>query len=328
MNELISIIIPVYNVNNYLSECMESVTSQTYKNLEIILVDDGSTDGSGEACDEWREKDSRVSVIHQKNMGVSVARNTGIEICKGDYIGFVDGDDWIESQMYELMLRSLLETNAQIAMCGFVDYPNGIQYPEKKGLKPIGPCKYKDAIKPILQRDGYFVSMCNKLFARNTIIRGDKIEFLDKMIGYGEDELWLFQVASKVDTISFVPKALYHWRPRQGSATRSTFLTDKQMSLINAKQRVLEFIPNDRALQELAKGRIYNDCYLLKIIAYCSSDKERYQTVNDSIRPYRNAWLKSDDVKTVRKLKVAFLEVLMTIKAPKSIVKKISDCRG
>ena len=101
ISDLISIIIPVYNVAVYLPRCLDSILAQTYKNLEIILVDDGSKDNSGKVCDEYALKDSRIKVIHQKNQGVSVARNAGLRIAKGDYIGFVDSDDYIETNMYE-----------------------------------------------------------------------------------------------------------------------------------------------------------------------------------------------------------------------------------
>ena len=96
---LISVIIPVYNVEEYLDRCLESATLQTYKNIEIILIDDGSTDNSGKMCDEWAEKDRRIRVIHQKNGGLSNARNKGIEEAKGEFISFIDSDDWIEANM-------------------------------------------------------------------------------------------------------------------------------------------------------------------------------------------------------------------------------------
>ncbi len=120
MDELISIIIPVYNVENYLDRCLETVVSQTYKNLEIILVNDGSTDSSGKICDKWALKDNRIVVIHKINGGLSDARNVGMDHATGEYIGFVDSDDWINKQMYEI-LYDLLKNNpdCQIAECGF-----------------------------------------------------------------------------------------------------------------------------------------------------------------------------------------------------------------
>ena len=101
MGSLISVVVPVYNVKQYLDDCMHSIVNQTYENIEIILVDDGSTDGSGELCEEWKGKDSRIRVIHQENGGLSAARNTGIEHAKGSYIAFVDSDDWVSEEYIE-----------------------------------------------------------------------------------------------------------------------------------------------------------------------------------------------------------------------------------
>lgn len=116
---LISIIIPVYNVERYLDRCMKSVCNQTYYNLEIILVDDGSTDSSGVMCDKWAVRDSRIKVIHKENEGASSARNLGLDIASGEYIGFVDSDDWIDRTMYSYLL-SLIETySVKVAFCSF-----------------------------------------------------------------------------------------------------------------------------------------------------------------------------------------------------------------
>lgn len=116
---LISIIVAVYNIKEYLPRCVDSILAQTYKNLEIILVDDGSTDGSGKICDDYAVRDKRIRVIHKKNGGLSDARNAGLEVAKGDYIGFVDGDDWIEPGMYCAMYEACEEEHAQIAVCRY-----------------------------------------------------------------------------------------------------------------------------------------------------------------------------------------------------------------
>ena len=117
-SELISLIIPVHNVEKYLYECIESVICQTYTNLEIILIDDGSKDKSGEICEEYGKKDNRIIVIHQENGGVSSARNIGLEVAKGKYISFVDSDDYIEKTFIEELYKKIKENDAQISMCG------------------------------------------------------------------------------------------------------------------------------------------------------------------------------------------------------------------
>ena len=115
--ELISIIVPVYNVEQYLDDCLVSILNQTYKNLEIILIDDGSTDNSGKICDEYAKKDSRIIVFHKENGGVSSARNAGLRIAKGIYIGFVDPDDWIAEDMYEVLYLNAKKYDADVSVC-------------------------------------------------------------------------------------------------------------------------------------------------------------------------------------------------------------------
>ena len=116
--KLVSVIIPAYNIEDYIGRCLDSVLSQTYKNLEILVVDDGSSDCTGEILDDYEKKDQRIRVIHKENGGVSSARNIGIEAATGDYIGFVDGDDLMEPEMYKTLVNLLKEENADIAHCG------------------------------------------------------------------------------------------------------------------------------------------------------------------------------------------------------------------
>lgn len=119
LSELISIIVPVYNVQDYLERCINSIWEQTYKNLEIILVDDGSTDNSGQMCDAYAKKDARIKVVHKENGGLSDARNAGLRVATGQYIGYVDSDDWIEPQMYEKMYKACKDYNADLAVCRY-----------------------------------------------------------------------------------------------------------------------------------------------------------------------------------------------------------------
>ncbi len=117
--KLISVIVAAYNIETYLPRCLDSLAAQSYRNLEIIVVDDGSFDGTGEICDQYAKEDSRIKVIHQKNQGLSGARNAGLAAARGDYIGYVDGDDWVEPDMYQAMLRACEEEKAQMAVCAY-----------------------------------------------------------------------------------------------------------------------------------------------------------------------------------------------------------------
>ena len=119
MSEKISVIVPIYKTEQFLSKCIDSIINQTYKNLEIILVDDGSPDNCPKICDEYAKRDNRIKVIHKENGGLSSARNAGIEIATGDFSAFVDSDDWIDSDMYESLVKLSDEYNADIAECGY-----------------------------------------------------------------------------------------------------------------------------------------------------------------------------------------------------------------
>ena len=139
---LISIIVPVYNVKNYLEKCLQSICGQTYKNLEIILIDDGSSDGSGELCDLFAQRDGRIRVFHQANAGQSAARNRGLAVAQGEFLGFVDSDDWIESDMYEFLYRLLKENEADISICSHY---------RDKGKKSVA--KYSSGEQFVFTRD-------------------------------------------------------------------------------------------------------------------------------------------------------------------------------
>lgn len=167
MNQLISIIIPVYNVATYLERCLKSITNQTYRNLEIILINDGSTDQSGQICDIWASKDARIIVLHTTNQGVAEARNYGLHIASGEFIGFTDPDDWVEPDMFEKLAGALEQFNADIAICGFEE-----KWPDHSILKVSKKfrCFTKEEALCELIRDRDMQSyLWNKLFRRKCV---------------------------------------------------------------------------------------------------------------------------------------------------------------
>lgn len=168
--KLISVIVTAYNIEQYLPRCMDSLLAQTYENLEIIVVDDGSTDGTPEICDSYAEKSGKVQVIHKENGGPSAARNAGVKVAKGEYIGYVDGDDWIEPEMYEEMLHACLTTDAQIAICTYRQVGKGSEEIHPTG-KIIELTKDKALDWYISGHPKYHIyhSVWSKLFDRNII---------------------------------------------------------------------------------------------------------------------------------------------------------------
>ena len=318
----ISVIIPVYNVEKYLPQCLESVCGQMYRELEIILVDDGSADRSGEICDEWSRKDPRIKVIHKNNGGVSSARNEGLKAAKGPLIGFVDADDWLEPGMYKKMIRAYcVHPDADVVSCGYVDYPYGPDLPVQRGMKPLAPCGAADAVTAMFEWNGYFSSVWNKLFRRELVMPDEKPVLFDTSISFGEDEVWLVSVLSRCGKAVFVPEALYHWRARDGSMTRLTGITEKQLSILKAKKKAFRLLPAGKDLRELAEARIYNDCFFLQLEAYCAGKTGLYRKLQKTLQPYRRAWLRSGAVAKVRKAKYVTAYLEMKLRMPAGVVR-------
>lgn len=218
MNKKISVIIPVYNVQDYLSKCLESVVNQSYANLEIILVDDGSTDSSGVICDEWVEKDSRIRVVHKENGGISEARNVGLRIATGEYIAFVDSDDIIHSKMYELLLQAMDQNGADISICHEVSfYEASFTFDELETY----------SIERIENREELIVhftdawslptnAVWNKVYKRELV---DSIFFVEGK--YCEDAYFVADVFLKVSKAVWIREKLYGYRVRKGSITHN-----------------------------------------------------------------------------------------------------------
>ncbi|MCI8725938.1 MAG: glycosyltransferase family 2 protein [Hungatella sp.] len=216
---LISIIIPVYNVENYLRKCLDSVREQTYRHVEIILVDDCSVDSSGYICDEYACKDDRVQVIHlEKNFGVSHARNTGIQKAKGELLTFIDGDDYAETDMLECLYNNLVANQADVSICG-IDRIGFGKYGDT--WKDDFSCNVsgRQAVSCMIRRQPFTCSLEGKLFVRHMI---KKYRFTEK-IQCGEDLLFLYKLFQHVRLVSYIPDKLYHYVYRKDSATHRGF---------------------------------------------------------------------------------------------------------
>ena len=325
-DELISVIIPVYNVENYLPQCLASVCAQTHQNLEIVLIDDDSSDSSGYICDEWARKDDRIHVIHKLNGGVAAARNDGVAASTGEFIGFVDSDDWIDPKMYEKLIAAIVDTD--MVCCGYVDYPLGtLETSALKGTKTVGVCNSTEAAMHIYERDGYFTSIWNKLYRRGRLLKNGKFIQMDPSLSWGEDEVWLAQVLDNCRNVAFVPEAFYYWRPTQDSATRSSRITDRQMTLFEAKKRAMEILPQDEKLQELVKTRMFNDCFSMKVTTYATRDWKKFKTISETLSQIKPAWIKSSDSALTRKIKVELMETGMKLHLPGEWVQRIDNVR-
>lgn len=235
-SSLISIIVPVYNVEKYLNKCIESLTEQTYDNIEILLIDDGSTDRSAVICDIWKIKDRRIKVFHTLNRGVSHARNYGLAHARGEYIGFVDADDWIESDMYLKMISMLKETHAEICIGEYTsDIKNKQIIKFKKGKKCVFS---RDEViirtftwLPSYQKRLLSWELCDKLFFYK-ILKNIK---LNENIHMGEDMLFYWDALKYSNKIAYLPLFKYHYNARENSAVHSG-ITKKSLSGFYAKK--------------------------------------------------------------------------------------------
>ena len=217
MGGKISIIVPVYKVEAYLPKCIESIMHQTYRDLEIILVDDGSPDKCGEICDQYAQKDGRIHVIHKKNGGVARARNDGLEYANGDYISFIDSDDWIAENAYEILYQGLKQYDADCAVgkCVTVIDKNGTLSPKKNSDSPVRCETAFEAMKHVLLSGS---AVWNRLFKREVF---QQIRFpLDRV---NDDEVVALHAYAECKNIVFLNQDTYYYRIRQDSITTSKF---------------------------------------------------------------------------------------------------------
>lgn len=216
MEVKISVIIPVHNVVQFFDRCIKSVIGQTYKNLEIVLVDDGSTDGSGTLCDNWSTIDGRIITFHQDNKGVSEARNLGFLNSTGDAIIFIDADDELDSSMLETMVDKLYFGDFDVVCCGYVDVflDKNTEFKPKEGM-----IDGKDFLMGIFHSD-IFSSVWNKMFKRSALFdkNGNFIEY-PTGIYIGEDFVWLVKVLQNCSRGYCLSQPLYYWIRREDSAT-------------------------------------------------------------------------------------------------------------
>lgn len=226
MEDLISIIVPVYNVENYLDKCIESIVNQTYQILEILLIDDGSTDNSGKKCDEWAKKDKRIKVIHKENSGASSTRNVGLEICQGKYIGFVDSDDYIEKNMYEIMYKEISKDKSDLVICEY-DYKIT---EDSKSINNTKIDKYiSERITPIQALEEVYPlsgGVYRGLFLKEKL---KKCKF-DVNRYIAEDLIFICNYLLECDNnIIFVKAILYHYIKRENSITNQKKSKSKRL---------------------------------------------------------------------------------------------------
>lgn len=264
---LISVIVPIYKVEAYLDRCISSIVQQTYYNLEIILVNDGSPDKCGEICDRWAEQDSRIHVIHKENGGLSDARNTGIEKAAGEYMAFIDSDDYIEPEMFERLLDAMIRTTSKMAVCNYVyEFERENEYakqssPENYQIQWEMQVSCQELFK--LMQDGKYTfgeAAWNKLYQKSIF---ESVRYpLGKI---HEDEYVFHRIVYQCEAIICIPYVGYHYLQRQGSIMAS------RQNLYNMMEAIMDrcqyFIEKNE--QELA---VISEKRLLGVMKHAKKD--------------------------------------------------------
>ncbi len=301
MKELISVVIPIYNVEKYLRRCIDSVIKQTYENLEIILVDDGSQDNCAEICDEYAINDSRIKVIHKLNGGLSDARNSGIDIASGKYITFIDSDDYVTKDYIEVLYNALKADMTDLAISSHkVIYENGTVIEKATGEKSI--LSSKEVLERILYDDGIDLSAWAKLY---------KIELWnDVRYPKGrlfEDSATTYKLIDKCDKVTIISKATYNYMIRNSSITNVKF-SNKKLDLIKSTQEMCTYVKKRYPDLEKATNRRLMYAYLSTLTQLIKSNEK-----NDEVEEYLYSYIEENSKKVLIDKKVPTRDKLALI---------------
>lgn len=307
---MVSIIVPVYKVEKYLRECVDSILAQTYKDIEVILVDDGSPDGSPAICDEYAKKDTRVRVVHKENGGLSSARNAGIDIAKGEYIAFCDSDDYIDADMIEILASVAEEHRADFVGC------ESVVLDSKGNILPIYHSETdKKTFKPTeflrsLFYDRSDCSVCNKLFLRSTIGESRFVKGRNN-----EDIIFLSEIIHRCQTIIQINKPFYHYRVTEGSITHAF----NERSLDQYKNLAIIEKIIKKCYTDIDDAWFFYKCNITKTTAtsivrhkkrYEEPFKSTYSELKSVLRQNYSKILKSKDINVRMKFAVSLVLVL------------------
>lgn len=264
MQPLVSIIVPIYETEQYLPQCVDSILHQTYQNMEIILVDDGSPDHCPQICDKYAKEDSRIRVIHQKNAGVSVTRNTGLSMARGEWVAFADSDDFCKPMWITCMIQNAMKMDCELSICGYnVNYEveNLKDQQTSQATTRNGPPMLLDREETIycaFLPTGCQVSIWNKLFKRSIIC--DHLIAFEPSISIGEDMVFLFSYLRFCKKVVYDPTPLYVYMIHVGSAmnamSHAEHFQKKWLTDLDAHKLIQAYLPKDERLQNLLLARI------------------------------------------------------------------------
>ena len=302
-NDLISIIVPVFNVEKYLEKCIVSILNQSYQNLEIIFVDDGSTDSSGLICNKYKKMDKRVKVIHKKNGGLSDARNYGIKASKGKYITFIDSDDYIEKDYVEYLYSLIQKYKVNLSFCRY-NVERNTPHKKNNHLIKDEKCSKIKAFEEILYAKNFEVSACAKMFLRSQF---DNVEFpVGKLF---EDNATIYKIIDQNDSVALGYEVKYNYVMRKDSITNKEF-TPSQMYLITASDDMCNYLQKYSPLKKALtrKKCIARVSTLNRMIDSNASNKKEEKKLRKDILKYKGILI---DKKSSLRDKLSILLLLL-----------------
>ncbi len=297
MNPLISVIVPIYNVEKYLARCVDSIVNQTYKNLEIILVDDGSPDRCPQMCDDYAEKDSRIKVVHKKNGGLSDARNAGMAVATGEYISFIDSDDYVSDDFFECLLDVMNKENSDIAECSVVKFYDDNRFDEISDDLSVKTYDTQDAISALIAENPFHQHVWNKLY------KTELVKDIPYAVGkLNEDEFWTYRVFGRANKVARLNKTMYYYFQRSSSIMGVSY-NIRRLDALEGKANRQKYIENNFPdLSTQAKIDLYGSCMFAyqSVLKFMSgADKKK---ALELIRKYRKMYnLSFDEIKLADK---------------------------
>lgn len=280
---MISVIVPVYNIEKYIKKCICSIINQTYKDLEIIIVDDGSNDRSGQICDEFAGQDERIIVIHKENGGLSSARNVGLDIARGEYIGFVDGDDYISERMYETLLCHIESNNADMVICGYREIKEENRGPEDSKLveETETVISGEDRYKLITDFDTENIVAWSKLYKKNIF---DGLRF---NIGKLHEDQWIIPyVIEKAEKIIKINDELYCYVARENSISKEKMKPQRMWDLFDALRNASMFFKNKNLYKEQKEEARHLCNYIIDYYLEANSLFEHPHVIKAQLKTY------------------------------------------
>ncbi len=287
MNDLITVMIPAYNAQKYIGRCIESLIEQTYKDIEILIVNDGSKDSTKSICEEFSQKDARVRLVNQENGGEGAARNTGLRDARGKYLTFVDADDYVKEDFIERLHTNLVNNEAGLAICGFTELREDTVLNETSG--DITIMNQEEGMEMLLREDSFKGYVWNKIFDLD-IIRQNKLSF-DVSLAVWTDVLFVFQYMRHIDKIVFDPTPEYYYIYLETSVSHgggnNVIAVEKSYSAIRAKEQMVDYIPDTyvNVKRQIAVRFVQSSLAVIRNIGY-SKNQGQYNNFKEKSIEY------------------------------------------